>query len=109
MHCLSEFNFSNQCNKYVDPRIIKIVEEFISVYNQNPTYENFRKMLDNVPAGFLLTARISTNYLQLKTERQQRVHHKNEEWNTIFVNWADGLPLFKELCLSAKSSYNIKI
>lgn len=104
MHRLPQMNIGIKCTKYVDQIVLNRLKELQYEFNQNPTHENFRRLLDSCPSGFMLTARITTNYLQLKTERKQREHHKNEEWNTVFVNWTDNLPLFKELCLSAKSS-----
>jgi len=100
MHKLPEMNISIKCTKYVDQIILKKIEELQKQFNENPIHENFRILLDSCPSGLMLTARISTNYLQLKTEFKQREHHKNEEWNSNFVSWANKLPLFKELCLS---------
>ena len=48
------------------------------------------------PMGLELTARITTNYLQLKTIKNQRKNHKLAEWET-FVEWIDSLPCAKEL------------
>lgn len=43
------------------------------------------------PMGLILTARITTNYLQLKTMYFQRSGHKLEEWR-IFCKWIESLP-----------------
>jgi len=99
MHKLTKMEIKDNCTKYIDEFILNRLDELKQQYNRNPTYENFRILLDNSPIGLMLTARITTNYLQLKTEYNQRKAHKNEEWNTVFVNWCKGLPLFKELCL----------
>lgn len=48
------------------------------------------------PTGLLLTARINTNYLQLKTAYMQRRNHKLEEWRTL-CRWIESLPMAKEL------------
>lgn len=37
----------------------------------------------NCPLGLLLTARITTNYRQLKTIYRQRQHHRLEEWRSF--------------------------
>jgi hypothetical protein len=50
------------------------------------------------PAGLLLTARITTNYLQLKTIYNQRHNHKLEEWHD-FCAWIAELPFARELIL----------
>lgn len=43
------------------------------------------------PMGLELTARVTMNYLQLKTMYQQRKTHKLEEWHQ-FCNWITKLP-----------------
>ena len=63
--------------------------------------EAYLDILMNVPAGLKLTARISTNYRQLKTIYYQRKNHRLPEWRK-FCNWMETeLPHFKELCLNA--------
>jgi len=80
MHCLTKFDIINQCNKYVDDRIIHILNELKTKYLHESTQENFQKFVSNVPMGFMLAAGMSTNYLQLKTIIRQRKNHKLEEW-----------------------------
>lgn len=48
------------------------------------------------PMGLELTARITTNYLQLKTIYNQRRNHKLNEWRQ-FCAWIESLPYAKEL------------
>ena len=113
MHKITKFNIKEQCNRYVDPRIIDIVQEKINEYNrlqslnlsqgvskerQKMLNELYLEILYNVPAGFELTAGMTTNYQQLKTIYQQRRHHKLPDWQ-IFCDWCLTLPLFKELCI----------
>lgn len=47
------------------------------------------------PMGLELTARITTNYLQLKTIYGQRKDHKLQEWRD-FCGWIESLPFAKE-------------
>ena len=47
------------------------------------------------PMGLELTARITTNYLQLKTMYHQRKNHKLQEWHE-FCDFVEGLPYAKE-------------
>ena len=47
------------------------------------------------PLGIELTARIATNYLQLKTIYHQRKDHKLQEWRD-FCEWIKSLPFAKE-------------
>ncbi len=102
MHRITKMNVRNNCNMYVDPRIIDILQEHIDDYNEesDPAMKQilFQYVISNIPSGFLLTARITTNYLQLKTIYQQRRHHKMEEWKE-FCEWIESLPMFKEICL----------
>lgn len=113
MHKITKFNIKDQCNQYVDPRIIDIVQEKINEYNRlsalnlknEPSKERreilnelYLEILYNVPAGFELTAGMTTNYQQLKTIYQQRRHHLLPDWQ-IFCDWCETLPLFKELCV----------
>lgn len=101
MHCLNKFELDKSCNKYVDVQTLKILKKYISIYNENKTEDNFMKMISNVPMGFLLTARITTNYLQLKTIYLQRRNHKLPEWRLI-CDWILSLPLSELIVRSTK-------
>lgn len=113
MHKITKFDIKQQCNRYVDPRIIDIVQTKINEYNRLMEYdvshgksverkkqleELYLEILYNVPSGFQITAGMTTNYQQLKTIYQQRRHHRLPDWQ-IFCDWCESLPLFKELCI----------
>lgn len=113
MHKITKFDIKQQCNRYVDPRIIDIVQDKINEYNrlnelnevnvfskerQDIMNELYLEILYNVPSGFQITAGMTTNYQQLKTIYQQRRHHRLPDWQ-IFCDWCESLPLFKELCI----------
>jgi hypothetical protein len=53
------------------------------------------KLAYSCPMGLELTARITTNYLQLKTIKNQRKNHKLTEWR-IFIDWINTLPFAEE-------------
>ena len=53
------------------------------------------------PMGIELTARITTNYLQLKTMYNQRRNHKLTEWHD-YCDWIEKLPLANELIICKK-------
>ena len=91
MHRIARFDFGVQCNDYVYPEIIKIIESLVFNYNKNPTSENYLKLLYNVPVGFMLTAGMTTNYRQLKTIYAQRKNHRLPEWRE-FCKWIELLP-----------------
>jgi hypothetical protein len=96
MHSITQISLEERCNKYVDQRVIRILKQYIEDYKQGPTQEGFQKVLSNVPMGLELTARITTNYLQLKTIYSQRKTHRLEEWH-FFCKWCENLPNFIEL------------
>ena len=98
MHRITKFDVSNQCIKYVRPKAIENLKECIADYNADPTPEKYLEVVYNVPVGFQLTARMTTNYRQLKTIYQQRKTHRLPEWKE-FCAWCETLPHFKELCL----------
>ena len=111
MHKLNKFKIADQCNDYVDQRIIDVLQELVDEYNgllerqkngENVSIETIKtarlKMLYNTPSGFELTAGMTTNYQQLKTIYQQRRHHALPDWQ-MFCDWCLTLPLFKELCV----------
>lgn len=113
MHKITKFDIKQQCNRYVDRRIIDIVQSKIDEYNrlnelnetngfskerQDIMNELYLEILYNVPSGFQITAAMTTNYQQLKTIYQQRRHHLLPDWK-IFCDWCETLPLFKELCI----------
>lgn len=113
MHKITKFDIKTQCNKYVDRRIIDIVQNKVNEYNRLSTLpatdnqetakarkekmnELYLEILYNIPCGFELTARITTNYLQLKTMLQQRRNHRLPDWKCI-CDFIESLPRFKEL------------
>ena len=108
MHCSTKFRLKEQCNKYVDPRIIDIVQRKIDEYNRLSSLagsdkereevkkELYLEILYNIPAGFELTARLTTNYRCLKNIWRQRRNHRLPEWRE-FCKWIETLPYAKDL------------
>ena len=91
MHRITKLDPAKQCNEYVLYPTISIVRNLIDIYNNDPTPENYLFLLYNVPVGFRLTARMTTNYRQLKTIYSQRKSHRLPEWRE-FCKWVEGLP-----------------
>lgn len=91
MHRVTKMDIAKQCIGYVKPEIIEIVKGLVAEYNENPTPEKYLDVLYNVPVGFRLTARMTTNYRQLKTVYDQRKTHRLPEWKT-FCKWIETLP-----------------
>ena len=91
MHRIARFDPESQCNEYVNASTIRIVKWLVECYNASPTPENYLRLLYNIPVGFRLTARMTTNYRQLKTIYQQRRTHRLPEWRA-FCAWIEELP-----------------
>lgn len=102
MHRITKFDLDKSYNEYVDPRVIEIMKEKVNEYNVNPTSENYLKVLYTNPSGFQLTARMTTNYRQLKTIYSQRKRHTLPEWRELCA-WIETLPHFRELCLGGNT------
>jgi len=117
MHRITKFDLDKSYIKYVDEDIINIMKEKIKDYNEwlenkqdwidagsHDKYkeivaEKYLEILYSNPCGFQLTARMTTNYQQLKTIYSQRKNHKLPEWRE-FCEWVESLQKFKELCLT---------
>ena len=117
MHRIARFDLDKAYIKYVDSRIVEIMKEKVNDYNdlksrydkynselvseddvqeiRNKTYEELKtkylELLYSNPAGFMLTAGITTNYRQLKTIYMQRKDHRLPEWRA-FCRWIETLP-----------------
>lgn len=96
MHRIAKFNIAEQCNEYVTEEVLRCVERLRDEYNADPTDERYLRLLYNVPTGFRLTARMTTNYRQLKTIYHQRKNHRLPEWRA-FCDWMLTLPYFCDL------------
>jgi len=98
MHRITKFDLNTAYISYVDERIIDIMKEKVSDYNEllakdpkNSTLkEKYLEILYSNPAGFKLTAKMTTNYRQLKTIYKQRRNHRLPEWQ-LFCDWCETL------------------
>ena len=88
MHCISKMDIRNMCNKYVTETTIKEVERLKDMYLTTESKEDYLRLLYNIPSGFELTARMTTNYRQLKTIYQQRRTHRLPDWQ-MFCDWIE--------------------
>lgn len=99
MHRITKFDLDKAYCKYVDKRAIEIVKEKVREYNAlvaanapgEQKQEKYLEVLYNNPAGFLITAGMTTNYRQLKTIYSQRRAHRLPEWRE-FCRWIETLP-----------------
>ena len=122
MHRITKFDLRNQYNKYVDPRVIEIMEEKVNEYNSLCDYvpsieddveeliakkkNKYLEILYTNPAGFELTARMTTNYRCLLNIYIQRHDHRLPEWREFCAELLK-LPYFPELLEAYESGGKI--
>lgn len=119
MHRITKFDLDQQYIEYVDKRIIDIMQEKVNDYNNlisriealGPEAENLRNQLQEEakrryleilysnPAGFRLTARMTTNYRCLRNIYKQRHDHRLPEWRA-FCDWIETLPYAREFLVN---------
>ena len=123
MHRILKMDIDKTCNKYVLGNTIDTLKDFVEVYNNfdewkvkfiehgyvdklnfrnnekmELTKENvFNMIIANTPCGLMLTARMTTNYLQLKSIVNQRSNHKMQEWR-LLCDYFKTLPMFDMVC-----------
>lgn len=91
MHRIAVLDIEEQCNEYVTENTKKELQRLKDIYNADKTPENYLVLLYNIPTGYKLTARMTTNYRQLKTIYAQRKKHRLPEWRE-FCKWVETLP-----------------
>lgn len=91
MHRITKFDLDEAYCRYVDRRMVAVMKELVCVYNDDPSPENYLRVLYSNPAGFWYTMRVDTNYRQLKTMHRQRKAHRLPEW-WDFCRWIEALP-----------------
>ena len=119
MHRITKFDLDQQYIEYVDKRIINIMREKVNDYNNLISHiealgsedENLRNQLQEEakrryleilysnPAGFRLTARMTTNYRCLRNIYKQRHDHRLPEWRA-FCDWIETLPYAREFLVN---------
>lgn len=92
MHRITRFDLDDAYDAHTDTRCIAVVKELVEQYNENPSVENYLRILMSNPCGMRLTARMTTNYRQLKTIYRQRKSHRLPEWRE-FCRWIEALPM----------------
>ena len=105
MHRITRINLDSVCNRYVYDEVKEILKSIIDKYetetDTDKKKELFNEIIANTPAGLMLTARMTTNYLQLKSIINQRSNHKMQEWRYL-CDWFKTLPMFEELVCKSR-------
>lgn len=96
MHRITKMDLNECCSKKVDKRIIDVVNKKIDKYNKTKSLEDYRDILDNLPSGLKLTARMTTSYRCLRNIYEQRKNHRLKQW-LDFCDEIKELPMAKEL------------
>ena len=118
MHRITKFDLDSCYNEYVDERIIEIMKEKVAAYNklvenkpspnaaaelledyEKTLKEKYLEILYSNPAGFELTARMTTNYRCLRNIYKQRKNHRLPEWRE-FCKWIETLPYAEEFLIN---------
>ncbi|MDR2812974.1 MAG: hypothetical protein LBB05_04285 [Puniceicoccales bacterium] len=94
MHRLKFMDLETCCH----PKTSKIARQEIEKLAASDDIES---LIYACPMGLELTARINTNYMQLRIMYHQRKTHRLIEWHT-FCHWIGSLPLAKELLIDGK-------
>lgn len=101
MHRLAKMELDSKFINYTDPQIIKRLIELQKRFNETGDERDKLILLYSCPTGLNLTARVVTNYRQLKTMYAQRYNHTLPEWRE-FCAWMKTLPKFEEWCIPKK-------
>lgn len=80
MHRLAKMELDTAFTPYTDPEIVNRLKVLQKRYNEDLSTSNFLTLLYSCPTGLHLTARVTTNYRQLKTIIKQRHNHRLLEW-----------------------------
>jgi hypothetical protein len=119
MHRITKFDLDKAYNEFVDPRIIQVMKEKVAEYNawkEEPEVimndysiskdeynellrRKYLEILYSNPAGFILTARMTTNYRCLRNIYIQRKDHRLPEWRE-FCKWIETLPFAEEFLIN---------
>lgn len=102
MHRITKLDLTNAFHESTDPIITGRFTDLVNLYNAAEESGIKQNLLEriyySVPMGLELTARMTTNYLQLKNIYFQRKCHRLKEWREV-CNWIESLPQFRELVL----------
>jgi len=94
VHCATKMDLENLAVDHADLGMIDTAKRYVEAYKEGKI--ELEVLLDNIPPSINLTARMTTNYRQLRTIYQQRKNHPVKKWRE-FCKWIETLPMAKEL------------
>lgn len=106
MHRLTKMELDTAFTPYTDPEIVNRLKVLQNRYNEDPSTINFLTLLYSCPTGLNLTARVTTNYRQLKTMIKQRHNHRLPEWRDFCKQIVSQCPLAYEFLVKGEKEQN---
>lgn len=106
MHRLTKMELDTAFTPYTDPEIVNRLKVLQNRYNEDPSTINFLTLLYSCPTGLNLTARVTTNYRQLKTMIKQRHNHRLPEWRDFCKQIVSQCPLAHEFLVKGEKEQN---
>ena len=100
MHRLKQLAINANATELLDEDTIQRIKDNLKLYEDGLIDEE--TFIYSCPIGLQLTARVTTNYLQLRTMYIQRKNHKLKEWRD-FCTWIETLPMSKELIIGKEN------
>lgn len=97
MHRIGKLDL--ETNPDMFPETIEYTKKVVERFNNKEI--TIDQCLANVPQGIELTARLVTNYLQLKTIYNQRRTHRSRHWQE-FCDWVETLPYARDFIIPEK-------
>ena len=100
---VTEDDFNVYVDEHIIDKFIEYKDSILSKVEEGRLSKNtaLQCLVYSCPCGLEMTARFTTNYLQLKTILKQRRYHRLDEWQE-FCDWIVELPKFAQLCLGGE-------
>ena len=98
LQSIQKMELEKLCMLSTNYEAINNAKESVKYYDSGEI--NIDDCLANIPMGLEYTARMTTNYLQLKTIYHQRKHHRSKQWKD-FCEWIETLPYAHQLIITS--------
>ena len=96
MHCITKMDIQNCSMPEVQEMALRNAKEMVELYKCKEIDTD--DCLANIPLGLEYGARVTSNYLQLKSIYKQRRTHRSKQWQ-VFCDWIETLPYAKEFII----------